>query len=310
MLTVEDFQTLGAEAQHNLYAQMHELYRQEKTRADILQTQMIDFFNESVKPILQKASLEQQPRVNAQEREQPRFTAKFLHIDSKNIIIGSSILARLPLNDIPSDIALHSYRGSTTEEKREIIKQYRNVHLKTVTLQDGTNALLKNKLVDVEQLFENYTLLVKEIQEKFTPEKFLLCEVLPLNNNDVSTDARIKQFNQLINDFAKGDENIEIVAFNAVIEKCANKARYYHDEIHMNDHLGMSTLKSLLLTALIPYSSGIRRRPTITNYQQQSNRATNSYHYQGNATNQHNSNAAHQYNGRFNNWSNQRNVRY
>ena len=52
--------------------------------------------------------------------------------------------------------------------------------------------------------------------------------MLPLNNNDVSTDARIKQFNQLINDFAKGYQNIEIVAFNAVIEKCANKARYYH----------------------------------------------------------------------------------
>ena len=45
--------------------------------------------------------------------------------NQKNIVIGSSIMINL-IRDwpIPTDIGIHSYRGSTTPEKRELIKVY------------------------------------------------------------------------------------------------------------------------------------------------------------------------------------------
>ena len=42
-----------------------------------------------------------------------------------NLILGSSIIAKPQTdNTIPSDIAIHPYRGSTTKEKIAIVEKY------------------------------------------------------------------------------------------------------------------------------------------------------------------------------------------
>ena len=43
----------------------------------------------------------------------------------KNLILGSSIIAKIQTdNTIPSDIAIHPYRWSTTKEKIAIVEKY------------------------------------------------------------------------------------------------------------------------------------------------------------------------------------------
>ena len=45
--------------------------------------------------------------------------------EQENLVIGSSLVKNLVKDQtIPCDIGIHSYRGSTTVEKIEILKQY------------------------------------------------------------------------------------------------------------------------------------------------------------------------------------------
>ena len=61
---------------------------------------------------------------------------------------------------IPKDITTHAYRGSTTSEKLSVLDSYPEKKLKTVVLQDGTNAIAKHSERSIEDLFEDYQKLV------------------------------------------------------------------------------------------------------------------------------------------------------
>ena len=52
--------------------------------------------------------------------------------------------------------------------------------MKTVILQDGTNAIPKQKSDHLETLFSDYKDFVSAIKEKFSPETLALMEVPPL----------------------------------------------------------------------------------------------------------------------------------
>ena len=79
------------------------------------------------------------------------FIRKFetLKIEEKteNFLIGSSIIKHLAIDrTFPQDCSIHAYPGSTTEEKRSYYRVTINKKkMKTVILQDGTNASLKQK---------------------------------------------------------------------------------------------------------------------------------------------------------------------
>ena len=55
--------------------------------------------------------------------------------------------------------------------------------MKTVILQDGTNAILKQKSDHLETLFSDYKDLVSAIKEKFSPETLVLMDVPPLKKD-------------------------------------------------------------------------------------------------------------------------------
>ena len=66
--------------------------------------------------------------------------------DTKNLILGSSITAKIRTETIPNDTILHSYRGYSTEEKMKVLTKYPSSELKCEKIQVGTNSILKKKL--------------------------------------------------------------------------------------------------------------------------------------------------------------------
>ena len=65
-----------------------------------------------------------------------------------NLILGSSIIARVKTETFPNDTIVHAYRGSSTEEKIKVLDQYSEKKLKCVIIQDGTNSILKKNLLN------------------------------------------------------------------------------------------------------------------------------------------------------------------
>ena len=74
---------------------------------------------------------------------------------------------------IPEDICVHDYRGSKTV-KIEVVKQLPKTVIKTVLIQDGTISILKEKLKNIDELFEKYTILVDVLGNTLSPENILL----------------------------------------------------------------------------------------------------------------------------------------
>ena len=54
-----------------------------------------------------------------------------------NLILGSSIIARVKTETFPNDTIVHAYRGSSTEEKIKVLDQYSKKKLKCVIIQAG-----------------------------------------------------------------------------------------------------------------------------------------------------------------------------
>ena len=55
----------------------------------------------------------------------------------KNLILAFSITARVRTETVPNDTRIHSYWGSSTEEKLKLLTKYPNSALKCVIKQDG-----------------------------------------------------------------------------------------------------------------------------------------------------------------------------
>ena len=81
-----------------------------------------------------------------QEDRVRRFEPKEVPTEKQNLVIGSSLVKNLVGDStIPEDICVHDYRGSTTCEKIEVVKQLPKTVIKTVLIQDGATSILKEK---------------------------------------------------------------------------------------------------------------------------------------------------------------------
>ena len=74
---------------------------------------------------------------------------------------------------------------------------------KTVILQDGTIAILKQKSDHLETIFSDYKNLVSAIKEKFSPETLVLMEVPPLKKlpKNEQTNNKIYEFNEQLREY-------------------------------------------------------------------------------------------------------------
>ena len=68
------------------------------------------------------------------------FSPLELNADTSNLVIGSSICARIKPWLIPQETQLHAYRGSTTSDKLKVLQQYKTEGrtFNCIILQDGT----------------------------------------------------------------------------------------------------------------------------------------------------------------------------
>ena len=83
---------------------------------------------------------------NISQEKVNKFNIFFLKETQTNLVLGSNIIANLREDkSIPQDVAIHGYRGSTTDEKLAILEKFPDRKLKTVVLQDETNSILKRK---------------------------------------------------------------------------------------------------------------------------------------------------------------------
>ena len=96
--------------------------------------------------------------------------------DSKSLILGSSITARIRAETMPNDTIIHSIRGSSTEDKIKVLSKYPSTELENVIVQDGTNSILKSKYDNVNEFAIKHQKFIDDITNKLTPEMIVVCE--------------------------------------------------------------------------------------------------------------------------------------
>ena len=159
------------------------------------------------------------------------FIRKFetLKIEEKteNILIGSSIIKHLARDrTFPQDCSIDAYPGSSTKKKLQLLPGFDQKNMKTVILQDGTNAILKQKSDHLETLFSDYKDLVSSIKDKFSPETLVLMEVPPFKKlpKNEQTNNKIYEFNEKLRECIT-QENTENTSCLQHVESNGKKKR-------------------------------------------------------------------------------------
>ena len=139
-------------------------------------------------------------------------------------LISSSIIKHLARDrTFPQDYSIHAYPGSMTKEKLQLLQGYDQEKMKTVILQDGTNAILKQKSDHLETLISDYKDLVSALKEKFSPETLVLMEVPPLKKlpKNEQTNNKIYEFNEKLREYItqENTEKIEILPVCNMLRK-------------------------------------------------------------------------------------------
>ena len=206
MLSSAAFQSLSKAEAYKLYTSIYEKY-EEKDR--IIST-FITNLESKLDNLGSSTGRNDKSTGNIPERKVREFQLIFLKPEVKNLVIGSSLVKRIvDDNSIPTDIGIHAYTGSTTEEKHSVLTKYPEKQRKTVAIQDGTNSILKNEKESIDALFEGYHTLVREVHSKISPDKILLCEVPPIRASRANEAAnqRIQQYNEKMKHFCS--ENVQ-----------------------------------------------------------------------------------------------------
>ena len=141
---------------------------------------------------------------------------------------------------LPEDICVHDYRGSTTWEKIEVVKQLPKTVIKTVLIQDGTNSILKEKHKNIDELFEKHTDLVDLTRNKISPQNIVLMQVPPIRSlpKNEQINERIKIFNDKINALA-GDENYKIANLYDLMKAMPSYDSLYYYNLHFHYKQGV-----------------------------------------------------------------------
>ena len=268
MINFETFKKLNTEEKFNLF---EKFYQQNVKLNNLLEnvTMRLDTHEKKLNDILRNQETNQvnNPNNVTEIKQQPiqirSFRPHLLNPETENLIIGSSIISRINQNDLPRDVAIHAYPRSTTEEKAGILDSYENKQLRTITLQDGTNSLLKQRSINVKNHFEKQKLLVEKLSSKFKPQKIFICEIPPVKNDD-TVNEQIRNFNNLLNNEYHDNPAIEIINLHERI--CAvnnsNKCSFF-DNIHFNYKYGLPLIKFSLLSHILKYSNNVPREQLV-----------------------------------------------
>ena len=201
------------------------------------------------------------PKINTSAKNDV-FIRKFetLKIEKKteNFLIGSSIIKHVARDrTFPQDCSIHAYSGSTTKEKLQFLQGYDQKKMKTVILQDGTNAILKQKSDHLETLFSDYKDLVSAIKEKFSPETLVLMEVPSL--------IKCRKTNRQTTKFTNSMKNCESILHKKILPVCnmlsqmANYNALFYDDRNFNFQQGIQFIKNAVLSHFLLTSCNLVR---------------------------------------------------
>jgi hypothetical protein len=184
---------------------------------------------------------------------------KTLPVEVKYLVFGDSLVNLVPTDDIPADIAIDSYSGSTSVSKLNILDDYSETEQKSITIQDGTNTLTRESSEKtVNEHFADYKDLITAVTQKFSPERIFLCQVPPVNHKKDSDkkNARIREFNDLLSDDAAANSKIDLIPlYYYIVSTVSDLSECFYDDVHFNFALGIPIIKNCLLGKLIPYSN-------------------------------------------------------
>ena len=129
--------------------------------------------------------------------------------------------------------------------------------------QDGTNAILKQKIDQLEAIFSDYNDLLSAIKEKFSPETLLLMEVPPLKKLPKSeqTNNKIYELNEKLREYItqENTEKIKILAVCNMLSQMANYNALFYDDIHFNFQQGIPFIKNAVLSHFLLTSCNLVR---------------------------------------------------
>ena len=182
-----------------------------------------------------------------------------IHEKSKKLKLGSNIIARINPLEVPGDFEVQAYSGSTSEEKLAITSQWEKKKLKTVTIQNGANNVLKHYNQAVEKVFQHHQDLIKQMQANHELQKVLLCEIPPkTDSEDLSVwNEKIDALNHMLTQRYEHNECYQIITLNALLASKKNMTANYHKSIHLNNAMGTLFLQNLFLSFLLTHSENI-----------------------------------------------------
>ena len=265
MLSQESFNSLSKAQLCNIYI---ELYQKNEEREQII----IDYVKRS--SMGNTGSQFSYHKVTGNKANDPEKvrTIKVIPLPERtgNLILGSSIVKNMAGNrTIPTDIVTHAYRGSTTSEKIQILDQYPNRKMKTVVLQDGTNTIVKNKDKPIDEIFDEYQVLLDKVREKFSPDILVALEVPPMKNDprNTSKNTKIQEFNNILREKACS-MGIKVAPIHQTITSFPNYNFLYYDDLHFHNYRGVPFLKNFLLSYVLCTSDGqVQNSVTTRNHQ-------------------------------------------
>ena len=191
-LSQEAFNKLTKAEAYAVYMELHQQYKDsEATNKQLLNQQevlhsIMDQQKAIFKCVVDKADVvvpstaancNDAPAQNLKVRS---FQTRQIANTTTNLILGSSIVATVNQNELPLDVEIIPYSGSTTDENMTILQNTNFAQLKTIIIQDGTNSILKETNKSTEEIANNIKALISQIYEKIQPQKIFICEIPPL----------------------------------------------------------------------------------------------------------------------------------
>ena len=182
--------------------------------------------------------------------------------NTENLLLGSSLVKNLVNdNSIPQDICIQAYRGSATKEKIVVLEKYSEKEFKTVILQDGTNSILKQKLREVNDLFNEYIELVEVVSNKFKPKSLVLMEIPPIrssNHNSIASE-RISALKKNLENFANSANsmNLKLLPIQQMVKKLPHYNYLFYNGLHFNYQQGVPFIRNAVLGHFLLTSDNI-----------------------------------------------------
>ena len=272
MLSFETFEKLNKKESYSIYTDLYQ-QKNEHDSLKMLLTQLLARMDDTNKLLVKNFNFstenkepneDKRPDRKEQSAKQLVKPMNSLPVNSstENLIIGSSIIKRIPNKSLPEDVEIHAYSGSTSSQKLELLRHYSVKRpLQSLTIQDGTNTILKNREKNVSELFENFQALVSEAIRKFEPKKLFLCETPPLRiyERNKIANCRIEEWNNLLHEHYGDGENIQIIDLNKQVKSFKNPETLYFDDIHFNFQLGLPLIRNSLMKYITWYSNNLPR---------------------------------------------------